>query len=284
MAGTKLKSKVCKGICGEDKPVSAFYKRQDSPDGLQIYCKECLKNYSKERFKEAKRATKDNPADGDGIRALRKINNLPPKAARPDKELPPQDRQQKKSMKAGLKFYKGCFTEMYRNLTALDLADETIRQLFGAGKTPFRSHTREDEQAEIAYQQAISELQQKMARLMLVQAMGYQYEEEKITFIKVKNKWVEKKKEIFVKHKAGEANLLIMFMTNKFPDEWKVSKELITTRKEGYDKLPGERDRKKIEALAGSILEKDTDAIEAECTVQDGLTSISGESNKASAE
>lgn len=108
-------------------------------------------------------------------------------------------------------------------------------------------------------------LEKRLAQQMLVQALGYEICEEKSTFIKQPSTendpggWVEVKKEVQKKHQPGNSQLFIMFMTNKFPDLWKVSKELIHSKPEGYDSEPNKRDRKKIESLARQILETDTD-------------------------
>lgn len=42
METQKLKTKRCIK-CGRELPVTEFYKRTDSPDGLQSWCKECFK-------------------------------------------------------------------------------------------------------------------------------------------------------------------------------------------------------------------------------------------------
>ena len=50
METTEVKTKRCPK-CGRELPVSEFSKRARSTDGLQIYCRECLKRYNNERHK-----------------------------------------------------------------------------------------------------------------------------------------------------------------------------------------------------------------------------------------
>lgn len=44
--GLEVKTKKCTR-CGRELPVTEFYKRTDSPDGLQAWCKECFKKPTK---------------------------------------------------------------------------------------------------------------------------------------------------------------------------------------------------------------------------------------------
>jgi hypothetical protein len=109
------------------------------------------------------------------------------------------------------------------------------------------------------------ELERDLCKEMIVQALGYNYKEEKLTLIKAPDTkketggWVEVKKEITTKRIPGNSQLFIMFMTNKFPDLWKVSKELVHSKTENYDAEPSKRDRKKIMSLARDILEANPD-------------------------
>jgi hypothetical protein len=112
---------------------------------------------------------------------------------------------------------------------------------------------------------AMTILEKKMAQQMLSQALGYKYDEEEITLIKAPSTehdpggWVEVKKKITKKHQPGNSQLFIMFMTNMFGDKWKVSKELIHSKPQGYDSEPSTRDRKKVIALARQVLEANPD-------------------------
>jgi hypothetical protein len=112
---------------------------------------------------------------------------------------------------------------------------------------------------------AMTELQKRMAQQMLVQSLGYNFNEEEITLIKAPSTehdpggWVEVKKKITKKHQPGNSQLFIMFMTNMFGDKWKVSKELIHSKPQGYDSEPSTRDRKKVIALARQVLEENPD-------------------------
>lgn len=44
--GLEVKTKKCTR-CGRELPVTEFYKKTDSPDGLQTWCKECFKKATK---------------------------------------------------------------------------------------------------------------------------------------------------------------------------------------------------------------------------------------------
>ncbi len=103
-------------------------------------------------------------------------------------------------------------------------------------------------------------LEKQLSEQMLLQAIGYPYKEEKSIFVKSpQGQWLNVKKEIVTKRMPGNSQLFIMFMTNKFPKLWKVSKELIHSKDEGYDSEPSKRNRKQIESLARQILEADSD-------------------------
>jgi NMD protein affecting ribosome stability and mRNA decay len=43
-----MKTKVC-SRCGEEKPITEFYRRSASPDGLNAACKECVRQAAAER-------------------------------------------------------------------------------------------------------------------------------------------------------------------------------------------------------------------------------------------
>ncbi|MDD4984082.1 MAG: hypothetical protein PHH82_04580 [Candidatus ainarchaeum sp.] len=105
--------------------------------------------------------------------------------------------------------------------------------------------------------QAAMLLEKKLCQEMLNQALGYSYCEEKTIYIKVPKtgQWIETRKEVTKKHQSGNSQLFIMYLTNKYPDLWKVSKELIHGKTESYDAEPSQRDRKKIESLARQLLD-----------------------------
>lgn len=48
--GLEIKTKKCKK-CGRELPVTEFYKKSDTRDGLQTWCKECFKEADKQRRK-----------------------------------------------------------------------------------------------------------------------------------------------------------------------------------------------------------------------------------------
>lgn len=47
--GTTVQTKVCKK-CGNELPITQFYPNHKAKDGLQCYCKECIKAYNKMRL------------------------------------------------------------------------------------------------------------------------------------------------------------------------------------------------------------------------------------------
>ena len=49
--GTDTDCKVC-AICKVNKPKSEFWKNAWAPNGVQSYCKDCLKKYRKEKLNE----------------------------------------------------------------------------------------------------------------------------------------------------------------------------------------------------------------------------------------
>lgn len=46
---TTVQTKVCKK-CGKELPTTEFYPNHKAKDGLQYYCKECIKAYNKTRM------------------------------------------------------------------------------------------------------------------------------------------------------------------------------------------------------------------------------------------
>lgn len=53
----EIKTKVC-SKCGRELPLSEFYKKSDSKDGLQSYCKECGKKSAKEHIQKSRERKK----------------------------------------------------------------------------------------------------------------------------------------------------------------------------------------------------------------------------------
>ncbi len=100
-------------------------------------------------------------------------------------------------------------------------------------------------------------LERKLCQEMINQALGYSYCEEKTIYLKLPKtgEWKEVRKEVTKKHQPGSSQLFIMYLTNKYPDLWKVSKELVHGKTENYDSEPSQRDRKKIESLGRQLLE-----------------------------
>lgn len=48
--GLEVKTKKC-SRCGRELPVTEFYKKSDTPDGLQSWCKECFREAEKQQRK-----------------------------------------------------------------------------------------------------------------------------------------------------------------------------------------------------------------------------------------
>ena len=47
-----MKTKVCTGICGLQKPLSDFGKNKQGKDGYFCWCKECVNQYNKEYYEK----------------------------------------------------------------------------------------------------------------------------------------------------------------------------------------------------------------------------------------
>lgn len=287
---TQVATKRCVR-CGKEKSRDSFYSAKGLKDGLRNWCKLCYKKYNADRSriaKEARKNAEENPADRKAVEDFRKENTFPPQAVRKSRQI---THRNVRTGEKTLQLYKSTFLEGYRNLAALGLDESTIERLFGLKNQFLMEHIETDEEYQLAYRQAMDELQSKMARLMISRAIGYDYEEEKTIYCKkdlirkkkdnsttaVYNKqligggrWIEYRKEIMKKHQPGDTQMFIFFMTNRFPDQWKVSRELLTGRIEGYDSSPGERIRRTIEALSRDVLEQNTDRAETEHSVQDG--------------
>jgi hypothetical protein len=184
------------------------------------------------------------------------------------------------------KFYKNCFLSAYERLLGLGLSQHTIKTIFGCSRTGLDNNTVYDAEGQEAYRNAMAEVQAKLASHLLINAIGYDYQEESVVYKSVidektlRRKWVPDKKTVYTKHQAGDGSLLTLFMINKFPREWKVSKEIITGKSEGYDSEPSQRVRKVIESLGRDVLKGNTDRAEAKHPVQDGLAQLPVGSDK----
>ena len=270
---------------------------------------------AKNAIKDARQNAKENPADEQKVRDFRKKHSYPPSPVR--KKKTPSKRKPTKAeaerARAGKteescrlrqatrrsSFYKGVFLEGYKNLSALGLEETAISRLFGVKDEYVSQCIGTDEELEKSYQEAMNKLHSMLSQWILVKALGYNYEEEKITYCKQgatrkksgkdrrmiatynpqkkvhNSKWLEYRKEIMKKHQPGSDQLLIFYMTNRFPDKWKVSRELLTGKAEGYDSKPGERNRKAIGSLGRDVLEQNTNGPEAEHPVQDRPARVS---------
>lgn len=189
-------------------------------------------------------------------------------------------------VRKNLATYKRRFKNAFRHLVALGLEQRHIEVIFGLGQHNFRPVCERTPEIEEARQEAMAILENRLASKMLVNAVGYDYEEEEIEYRKVINTkmgkkgrkgydtWSPVKKRKYKKHQPGSATLFMSFMTNKFPDNWKISQEIIN-KKEGYDSDPKLRARKIIESLGRTILEGDTNRPKTECSVPNEPARIS---------
>lgn len=278
----KLCPKGAKAGCGEVKRVGEFYKNKSEEDGLDSYCKSCRRKYSSENKNRPKKQTQAIDE-----KKLRSIKFVPRAVREPSiKELPARGETSEQSKTQALKFYKKCFLGGYESLKALGLTQRTIQLLFGCSTQGMNTHTLYDRDGDEAYQQAMAELQGRLANQVLVHALGFDYEETKTIYVREKTKkgksiWKPSRREINKRHHSGSPELLIFYVTNRFPKQWKVSRELITKKGQTYDEDPGIRDRKKIESLARDVLKANSDTTETEHSVQDGIARISGEVEQA---
>jgi len=178
--------------------------------------------------------------------------------------------------------YKRRFNKAYKSLLQCGMLPRQIEVLFGLG-TNNTPKLRKDPEFEKEYQDAMYSLELQLSSEMMIKALGYDYEEEKITLEKVDGKWVEKKKELLKKHQAGSSAMFIFLMTNRFSNNWRSSREIIT-KKENYDSAPTERARKQIASLARDVLEASTSESARKHLVQTGFARVSDGSPEGSEE
>jgi len=159
------------------------------------------------------------------------------------------------NLKRSLSIYKKRFNKAYTKLIELGITKETIGILFGISRNcPIGR--KGDPDFELAYQGALSELENKLTGRLISQSVGYDYVETKSVSKKNKDgKWRIVEKQKIKKHFPGSAQSFQFLMTNRFGQNWKISREQIN-KKESYDSHPGSRARKQINALARDIIKK----------------------------
>ena len=148
------------------------------------------------------------------------------------------------------------FASAYKHLIKFGMTQDSIATIFGKGQQNIKKIRDNNPVILQAYNEAMDVLEIKLSSKMLVQAIGYEYTEEKTTSIpdpKNEGKWIKTRKEKTKKHQPGSAAMFMFLMTNRFGENWKVTKELVT-KKVMYDKNP----RKQIIALARDVLEENT--------------------------
>ena len=183
-------------------------------------------------------------------------------------------------VKTSLSTYKKRFNSAYRYLLEAGMLESDIAAVFGMGKSKYSMDKAKEKDADVmkAYEDGMSALENTLTSCIVSQAIGYDYTEEKITYKREgsgkKKKWVEDKKEVSKKHNSGSPQMMTFLMTNKFGDNWKQTRELVT-KKEGYDSNPKDRHRKQIESLATDVLEADTTESEGQHKLSDKPTPVS---------
>lgn len=262
-------TKIC-GRCKQEKATDQFYTDKRRRDGICHWCKDCLNTYYKNRKKAIKKSKFLSTEQG-----LKKIDIIP-RSMKKSHFLSAEDKNPEET----LQFYKGCFYEGYKKLFALGIPPAAINKIFGCNNKQFQLDGR---QAEKCYQDALAQLQARLASEVLLRAVGYKYTEEEIFFEKEqKGKvWRRTKKKVHKKQNLGSPELLIFYLTNKFPELWKISRELVTRKGQTYDDDPGIRDRKKIIAIARGVLEKYPVRTTGEHLVQEGSAPVSGDNGQA---
>lgn len=284
------KTKRC-SKCKETKSISEFYKANKTGK-IFTYCKECMRKYNKSRIRvrgkigknkipitsryvaEVERAiikAKNNPKTFEEVAETRKlgVHIRPPRS--PDRTKI-RDRKKKRTTSLTRKesFFKGFFIDIYSSLAALGLSDVTIARLGGRKPLTFKDHLDKDPEIDEEYQRAMDELELRLSHWLIVMAKGYEIEEVKIRSNRSPKTgdWVEVEKTHVRKHHPGDIQALIFYLTNRFPDKWKVSRELLTGKAQTYDSKPGERNRKAIESVGREVLGQDTDKSEGKCLIQ----------------
>ena len=148
------------------------------------------------------------------------------------------------------------FNIAHRELLKIGLSQQQIQSIFGMCENKLKVLRDNDPEIMIAYQEAMDFLEDKLTMKLIVQAVGYNYEEEKEFYeITPKGGWKKKRKEVYKRHQPGSTSAFIFLLANRWKDNWKVSKELVS-KKEGYDSEPNVR--KQIESLARDVLSADT--------------------------
>lgn len=175
--------------------------------------------------------------------------------------------------------FKKRFNNAYQYLIEAGMGKCDIQAIFGMGPKSSTSqlvkYEKKNPDAIEAFKRGMEKLEEGLTGRIVSQAVGYDYTETKTIEQKDKDgEWVEVKRETNQKHNPGSAQMMILLMTNKFGDNWKMSKELVT-RKEGYDSSPSERNRKLIKSYDVGVFEPDTEGAKGEHPVQDGSSRVS---------
>ena len=147
--------------------------------------------------------------------------------------------------------YKNRFLRAYKYFVELGMGQGQIEAIFGLGENTSTLLKKDPDMLRVR-NEALETLEGQMASRGIVQALGYDYDEEKITYSPQKGlggkiiqgkeiEWVPIRKEIVTKHQPGSAKMFEFMMTNMYSDKWKNRSEIVS-KKEGYDSPPTSRD------------------------------------------
>ena len=167
---------------------------------------------------------------------------------------------QKARLVKNLSVYKHRFYEAVKHLCSLGLTEAEVGEVTGTTYKSFRTTKKNDPKV----QQAIDEGREKLHKMLFAQmvmaATGYEYTEEEYVskWDEELKRWRPASKKKHKKRQKPDGYLFTFLMTNRWPQHWKLSQELINKREQTYDKEPGEHDRKKVESQARKLLGDDT--------------------------
>jgi len=171
------------------------------------------------------------------------------------------------------------FHSAYGQLLEMGMTETQIGTVFGMGNHVGDERRKDDAMIE-THRQAMETLEAQLCGHMVAQAIGYDYEEETTTFQldkpdgRDRASWKATKRVKSKKHQAGNAALFMFLMTNRFKDNWKLSKELIT-KDQSYEAEPSKRVARQIESLARDVLGQNSGGARGQRKLQDSSSRVS---------
>ena len=200
-----------------------------------------------------------------------RLNEIDGRKSRLDEKI-----KENAGLKSKLTAHKKRFNSMYKFLLQAGMIEADISEAFGMNRDKYVIDKARKKEPDLqkSHEDAMSSLEANLTSRIVSQAIGYDYTEEKVTYEKEDDEWVEKKKEVCTKHNPGSPKMMAYLMNNRFSENWKETKELVT-KKEGYDANPADRHRKQIESLATDVLEADTAESEGEHSLSDSPAPVS---------